>query len=71
MLNDFRENDSQWLSQSLATYYPIAFIDCVHMKIHREQNVQTETFYVMLTMCEDQQREAQEICNKPTEYVLE
>ncbi|WP_367183540.1 transposase [uncultured Alistipes sp.] len=32
MLNYLREYVSQWLTCSLEAYYPIIFIDCVHMK---------------------------------------
>ena len=46
MLDYLREDVSQWLTRSLEAYYPIVFIDCVHMKIHRKRSVETEAFYV-------------------------
>ena len=65
MLDYLREDVSQWLTRSLETYYPIVFIDCVHMKIHRKRSVETEAFYVVLAV-----REVLGIFNKPTERAL-
>ena len=53
MLDYLREDVSQWLTRSLETYYPIVFIDCVHMKIHRKRSVETEAFYVVLAVRAD------------------
>lgn len=47
--------------------YPIVFIDCVHIKVHRRHSVETEAFYVILAVKEDKTREVLGICNKPTE----
>ena len=54
----------------LEAYYPIVFIDCVHMKIHRKRSVETEAFYVVLAVREDKRREVLGIFNKPTESAL-
>ena len=70
MLDYLREDVSQWLTRSLETYYPIVFIDCVHMKIHRKRSVETEAFYVVLAVREDKRREVLGIFNKPTERAL-
>lgn len=70
MLDYLREDVSQWLTRSLETYYPIVFIDCVHMKIHRKRSVETEAFYVVLAVREDKRREVLGIFNKPTESAL-
>ena len=67
MLDYLREDVSQWLTRSLEAYYPIVFIDCVHMKIHRKRSVETEAFYVVLAVRDDKQREVLGIFNKPTE----
>lgn len=67
MLDYLREDVSQWLSRSLESYYPIVFIDCVHIKIHRKRSVDTEAFYVILAVKEDKTREVLGIYNKPTE----
>lgn len=67
MLDYLREDVSQWLSRSLESYYPIVFIDCVHIKIHRKRSVDTEAFYVILSVKEDKTREVLGIYNKPTE----
>ncbi|MFA6592497.1 MAG: transposase, partial [Bacteroidales bacterium] len=37
--------------------FPILFVDCVHIKIHRKRSVDTEAFYVMLAVKEDKTRE--------------
>ena len=70
MLDYLREDVSQWLTRSLEAYYPIVFIDCVHMKIHRKRSVETEAFYVVLAVREDKRREVLGIFNKPTESAL-
>lgn len=70
MLDYLREDVSQWLTRSLEAYYPIVFIDCVHMKIHRRRSVETEAFYVVLAVREDKRREVLGIFNKPTESAL-
>ena len=70
MLDYLREDVSQWLTHSLEAYYPIVFIDCVHMKIHRKRSVETEAFYVVLAVREDKRREVLGIFNKPTESAL-
>lgn len=67
MLDYLREDVSQWLSRSLELYYPIVFIDCVHIKIHRKRSVDTEAFYVILDVKEDKTREVLGIYNKLTE----
>lgn len=43
------------------------FIDCVDIKIHRKRSVDTEAFYVILSVKEDKTREVLGIYNKPTE----
>ncbi len=70
MLDYLREDVSQWLTRSLEAYYPIVFIDCVHMKIHRKRSVEIEAFYVVLAVREDKRREVLGIFNKPTERVV-
>lgn len=70
MLDYLREDVSQWLTRSLEAYYPIVFIDCVHMKIHRKRSVEIEAFYVVLAVREDKRREVLGIFNKPTERAL-
>ena len=67
MLDYPRKDVSDWLCRSLESYYPIVFIDCVHMKIHRKRSVDTEAFYVLLAVKEDKTREVIGIYNKPTE----
>ena len=67
MLDYLRKDVGEWLERSLESYYPILFVDCVHIKIHRKRSVDTEAFYVMLAVKEDKTREVIGIYNKPTE----
>ena len=70
MLDYLRKDVTEWLERSLESYYPVVFIDCVHIKIHRKRSVDTEAFYVVLAVKEDKTREVQGIFNKPTESAL-
>lgn len=67
ILDYLRKDVSDWLCRSLESYYPIVFIDCVHIKIHRKRSVDTEAFYVLLAVKEDKTREVIGIYNNPTE----
>ena len=55
------------LYQGLEEYYPVVFIDCVHIKIHRKRSVESEQFYVALAVTEESTREVLYICNMPAE----
>lgn len=70
MLEYLRKDVTEWLERSLESYYPVVFIDCVHIKIHRKRSVDTEAFYVVLAVREDKTREVLGIFNKPTESAL-
>ncbi len=70
MLDYLRRDVTEWLERSLESYYPVVFIDCVHIKIHRKRSVDTEAFYVILAVKEDKTREVLGIYNKPTESAL-
>ena len=70
MLDYLRKDVREWLERSLEAYYPVLFIDCVHIKVHRKRSVDTEAFYVMLAVKEDKAREVIGICNKPTESAI-
>lgn len=48
-------------------YYPILFVDCVHIKIHRKRSVASEAFYVALAVTEEGTREVLGIFNMPIE----
>ena len=67
MLDYLRKDVTEWLTRSLESYYPLVFIDCVHIKIHRKSSVDTEAFYVVLAVKGDKSREVIGIFNKPTE----
>ena len=70
MLDYLRRDVTEWLERSLEGYYPVVFIDCVHIKMHRKRSVDTEAFYVALAVKEDKTREVPGIFNKPTESAL-
>lgn len=70
MLDYLRKDVTDWLERSLESYYPVVFIDCVHIKVHRKRSVDTEAFYVVLAVKEDKTREVLGIFNKPTESAL-
>ena len=67
MLDYLRRDVTEWLERSLESYYPVVFIDCVHIKTHRKRSVNTEAFYVILVVMENKTREVLGIYNKPTE----
>ena len=67
MLEYIRDDVSTWLNRSLESYYPIVFVDCVHITIHRKRSVDNEAFYVVLAVKEDKTREVLGIFNRPTE----
>ena len=67
MVESVRDQVGQWLGRGLDEYYPIVFVDCVHIKIHRSKSVSTEAFYVALAVTEDGTREVLGIFNMPVE----
>jgi transposase-like protein len=67
MIEYLRSDVDQWLHRSLESYYPVLFIDAIHIKIHRKRSVDTEAFYVALGVKEDKTREVLGIFNRPSE----
>lgn len=67
MVDSVRTQVEAWLDQGLERYYPVMFVDCVHIKIHRKRSVSTEAFYVALAVTEEGRREVLGIFNIPTE----
>lgn len=67
MVESVRTQVSQWMERSLDEYYPIVFVDCVHIKVHRCKSVSTEAFYVALAVTEEGTREVLGIFDMPTE----
>lgn len=67
MAESVREQVNSWLVRSLEAYYPIVFVDCIHIKMHRKRSVASEAFYVALAVKEDGTREVLGIYNMPTE----
>lgn len=67
MIEYLRQDTEQWLVRPLEGYYPIIFVDGIHIKIHRNKRVETEAFYVVLGVKEDRSREVLGIYNRPVE----
>lgn len=63
---DFSILVDSWLERELDAYYPIIYIDAIHIKVRRE-TVATEAFYVLLGLKEDYTREVLGIINIPQE----
>lgn len=42
MLDYLRRDVTEWLERSLESYYPLVFIDCVHIRIHRKRSADAE-----------------------------
>tara|TARA_B110000881_G_C18522547_1_gene488508 strand:+ start:38 stop:1237 length:1200 start_codon:yes stop_codon:yes gene_type:complete len=55
-----------WLERKLDAFYPVVYIDAIHVKVRRE-TVATEAFYVLLGLKEDHTREILGIINIPQE----
>ena len=67
MVECIRTQVNEWLERGLEEYYPVVFVDCVHIKIHRSKSVATEAFYVVLPATGDGTREVLGIFNMPQE----
>ncbi len=67
MIEYLRSDVEQWLSRSLEGYYPVVFIDAIHIKVHRKRSVENEAFYVVMAVKEDKTREVLGIFNRPSE----
>ncbi|MBV6628303.1 MAG: IS256 family transposase [Rivularia sp. (in: Bacteria)] len=63
---DFSTLVKAWLSRHLDNYYPVVYIDAIHVKVRRDQ-VATEAFYILLGLKEDLTREVLSIINIPQE----
>ena len=67
MVQCVRDQVAEWLDRGLDSYYPVLFVDCVHIKIHRKRSVASEAFYVALAVTEEGRRDVLGIFNMPTE----
>ena len=63
---DFSSLVESWLQRTLDSYYPVIYIDAIHIKVRRE-TVATEAFYVLLALKDDHTREVLSIVNIPQE----
>ena len=67
MVENVRTQVGEWLERGLEEYYPVVFVDCVHIKIHRKRSVASEAFHVALAVTEEGTREVLGIFNMPQE----
>lgn len=67
MLDGIREEVDEWIKRPLERYYPLVFVDAVHVKVRREDHVSTEAFYVVLGVTPERHREVLAIMNLPQE----
>jgi transposase-like protein len=67
MIEYLRADVEVWLDRSLERYYPILFVDAIHIKIHRKRSVENEAFYVVMGVKEDKTRDVLGIFNRPSE----
>lgn len=70
MVECVRAQVNEWLERGLEEYYPVVFVDCVHIKIHRKRSVASEAFYVALAVTEEGTREVIYIGNMPVESAM-
>ena len=66
MIQWMRDDVEEWRQRPLEAYYPVLFVDCLHVKVRRN-TVATEAFYVILAVNEQGQREVIGIESLPTE----
>ena len=69
MIEYLRADVAKWLGRSLESYYPVVFIDAIHIKVHRKRSVENEAFYVVMAVKEDKTREVLGIFNRPSESI--
>ena len=67
MIEYVRKDVNEWLERPLDSYYPVVFIDCVYIKVHRRKSVAAESFYVVLGVTDEGTREVMGIFNRPVE----
>lgn len=67
MIEYVRKDVNEWLERPLDRYYPVVFIDCVYIKVHRRKSVSAESFYVVLGVTDEGTREVMGIFNRPVE----
>ena len=70
MLEYVRKDVNEWLERSLEEYYPLLFVDCIHIKVHRKCSVACEAFYVALAVTEEGKREVLGVFNMPSESAI-
>ena len=67
MVECVRAQLNGWLEMGIEEYYPVAFEDCVHVKVHRKRPVAVEAFHVTLALTGEGTREVPGVFNMPQE----
>lgn len=67
MIEYLRTDVEKWLGRWLEDYYPVVFVDAIHVKVHRRRSVEVEAFYVVMAVKQDKTREVLGIFNRPSE----
>ncbi len=62
----FYEQMQSWRERALESFYPVIYIDAIHLKVKRD-TVANEAFYIILGLKEDFTREVIGLVNIPTE----
>jgi len=57
MIEYLRADVEVWLHRSLESFYPIVFVDAIHIKVYRKRSVENEAFYVVMGVKEDKTRD--------------
>lgn len=65
----YRTHVNYLLENSLKTYYPVVFVDCVHIRIHRNHSVSYEVFYVTMVVTNEEIRDVISIFCMPVNTV--
>lgn len=66
MIDWMRQEIGTWLERPLEAYYPVIFIDAIHVKVRRP-TVASEAFYVILGVTPQRRREVLGIAHFPSE----
>jgi transposase-like protein len=67
LMQEARAELQYWMQRALESYYPIIYIDAVHIYARRGESVSKEAFYTILGVKQDTTREVLAISNSPNE----
>jgi transposase-like protein len=67
LMQEARGEIQYWMNRLLDNYYPIIYIDAVHIYTRRGESVSKEAYYTILGVKQDTTREVLSISNSPNE----